>query len=335
MTERGALTRPTGAPAGLKARHAWLLGLGVCLFAAIVIANDARAVLATLLDVRAAALVVIAAHLPVTFTAALGWRALLIRSQRPTIAATFRMRLIKEAVNALLPVAQVGGDVVRARLAVSPALPLRTSAASCIVDAALGVVCLVFFVLIGLAAASAVITDPRIDQLARQIAIAGALATLALIAAERLGFLRLLDRATARTSGAFGRLSGVGEDVRIICSHTAHLARSMLWHLASWALGVVETWAALWAVGLEASWTHALVLESMAQGARALGFAIPGALGVQEGGYVLICSALGIPPNQALALSLLRRLRELTLGVLGLGLWRFEAPPIPKEGQPQ
>ena len=34
--------------------------------------------------------------------------------QRPTLAVTVRLRLIKEAINALLPVAQVGGDVIRA-----------------------------------------------------------------------------------------------------------------------------------------------------------------------------------------------------------------------------
>jgi putative membrane protein len=334
MTEPKAIGPAAPRTGGFKARHAWLLGIGVCLFAAIVVANDTRAVVATLLEVKGAALAVVAAHLPVTFAAALGWSALLTASQRPTVAATFRMRLIKEAVNALLPVAQVGGDVVRARLAVTPALPLRTAAASCIVDAALGVACLVLFVLIGLAAASLIVADPRIDHLAIQIAIAGALATLGLIAGERLGFLRLLDRATARTSGALGRLSGVGEDVRIICSRGGPMARSMAWHLLSWSLGVVETWVAMWAVGLDPSWRDALVLESMAQGARALGFAIPGALGVQEGGYVLICSALGIPPHDALALSLLRRLRELTLGVLGLGLWRFEAPPLPNENDP-
>lgn len=333
MTERQMLAPRSGVATNLKPRHAWLLGLGVCLFVAVVIANDARAVAAALLQVRSAALVVIAAHLPVTFAAAMGWHVLLAPQQRPSIPATVRMRLIKEAVNSLLPVAQVGGDVVRARLAVSPALPLRTAAASCIVDAALGVVCLVLFVLIGLAAASMVIADPRIDQLALQLAIAGGVATLGLIAAERLGFLRLLDRATAKTSGALGRLSGLGEEVRIISGHPGRMGRSMLWHLFSWSLGVLETWTALWAVGLEPSLEHALVLESMAQGARALGFAIPGALGVQEGGYVLVCSALGIPADSALALSLLRRVRELALGVLGLGLWRFEAPPLPKESE--
>jgi putative membrane protein len=333
MSDPKVIGSATGAASNLKPRHVWLLGLGVCLFAAIVVANDAGAVLSTLAEVRWAALAVIAAHLPATFTAGMGWRALLSPAQRPGLAATFRMRWIKEAVNALLPVAQVGGDVVRARLAVSPALPLRTAAASCIVDAALGVVCLVLFVLIGLTVASVVVSDPRIDRLAVQIAISGAVAAVGLVAAERLGSLRLLDRATAKTSGALGRLSGLGAEVRIICNHPGQVGRSMVWHLASWGLGVVETWTALWAVGLEPSWQQALVLESLAQGARALGFAIPGALGVQEGGYILICSALGIPPHDALALSLLRRLRELTLGVLGLGLWRFEAPPLPRENE--
>ena len=56
---------------------------------------------------------------------------------------------------------------------------------------------------------------------------------------------------------------------------------------------------------------------------RALGFAIPGALGVQEGGYVLICSLFSVAPSEALALSLIRRVREIVLGVPGLVLWQW------------
>ena len=76
-------------------------------------------------------------------------------------------------------------------------------------------------------------------------------------------------------------------------------------------------------MGLALGVQEALVLESTAQAARALGFLVPGALGVQEGGYVVISAMLGVPADQALALSLLRRARELALGAVGLILWRM------------
>ena len=82
----------------------------------------------------------------------------------------------------------------------------------------------------------------------------------------------------------------------------------------------------MWALGLNPTLLQALIVEGLAQTAKVVGFAIPGALGVQEGGYLLLGGALGLSPDQALALSLLRRLRELTLGALGLFLWRATRP---------
>ena len=65
----------------------------------------------------------------------------------------------------------------------------------------------------------------------------------------------------------------------------------------------------------------ALIIESLGQAAKAVGFAVPGAIGVQEGGYVVVCRLLGISPEMAIALSLVKRLREVALGVPGLLLW--------------
>ena len=55
---------------------------------------------------------------------------------------------------------------------------------------------------------------------------------------------------------------------------------------------------------------------------RSAAFAVPGGLGVQEGGYVLVGSLLGIPGDNAFALSLITRLRELGLGIPGLIAWQ-------------
>jgi uncharacterized membrane protein YbhN (UPF0104 family) len=66
------------------------------------------------------------------------------------------------------------------------------------------------------------------------------------------------------------------------------------------------------------SWFNALLLESLGQAIRGAAFAIPGALGVQEGGYLLLAPLAGLPPDTALALSLAKRAREMLLGIPGL-----------------
>ena len=70
---------------------------------------------------------------------------------RPKVARLFKFRWIKEAVNALLPVAQVGGEFARARLLIRDGASLRGAAASCTVDAAAGVTGLFLYTLLGLA----------------------------------------------------------------------------------------------------------------------------------------------------------------------------------------
>ncbi|WP_376087492.1 lysylphosphatidylglycerol synthase domain-containing protein [Roseomonas sp. CCTCC AB2023176] len=92
--------------------------------------------------------------------------------------------------------------------------------------------------------------------------------------------------------------------------------------MLSWLLGVLETWVALRAIGVPATLGQALVIESLGQAVRSAGFVIPGALGVQEGGTVLICAMFGIPADQAIALVLVRRVRDLISGVPGLVAWR-------------
>jgi len=84
-----------------------------------------------------------------------------------------------------------------------------------------------------------------------------------------------------------------------------------------------EIWIALFALGVSTSFTTALILESVAQAIRGALFLVPGALGVQEGGYLLVGGLLGIHGEAALALSLIRRVRELILGIPGLVAWQL------------
>jgi uncharacterized membrane protein YbhN (UPF0104 family) len=68
---------------------------------------------------------------------------------------------------------------------------------------------------------------------------------------------------------------------------------------------------------------EALVIESLMHAVRGAAFAVPGALGAQEGALVLLCAAFGIPPEEAIALSLVKRAADLALGAPGLVAWQM------------
>ena len=61
-----------------------------------------------------------------------------------------------------------------------------------------------------------------------------------------------------------------------------------------------------------------MLIESLMHAVRGAAFAVPGALGAQEGGLIVLCAIFGVPPEAALALSLVKRLPDLVLGVPGL-----------------
>jgi uncharacterized membrane protein YbhN (UPF0104 family) len=93
-------------------------------------------------------------------------------------------------------------------------------------------------------------------------------------------------------------------------------------HMAGWMIGVAEVVIVFACMGHPVSIAEAVVIESLLHAIRGAAFAIPGALGAQEGGLVLLCAAFGIPPEQAIALSLVKRAADLVLGVPGLLGWQ-------------
>jgi hypothetical protein len=93
---------------------------------------------------------------------------------------------------------------------------------------------------------------------------------------------------------------------------------SFLLSLLGWIVGTGEVYLIALFLGTPVSWHVAFALESLGQAIRGAGFAIPGALGVQEGGFLLLAPLAGLTPDAALAVSLAKRTRELLLGLPGL-----------------
>jgi hypothetical protein len=85
----------------------------------------------------------------------------------------------------------------------------------------------------------------------------------------------------------------------------------------------LEIWLALRFLGVDAGFVEAVVIESLIQALSSAAFFVPGNLGVQESGFVLIGGALGLDPATSLALAGARRIRDLMIFLPGLLAWQL------------
>jgi uncharacterized membrane protein YbhN (UPF0104 family) len=94
--------------------------------------------------------------------------------------------------------------------------------------------------------------------------------------------------------------------------------------------------AALYFLGHTVSIADAILIDALIHAVSSAAFIVPAAIGVQEGGFLVIGALLGLPPELSLALALARRARDLILYVPGMLVWQiaegrrlFTAPAAP------
>ncbi len=269
-----------------------------------------------------------AAHIVPMGAEALGWRYLIDPAHRPGFRTMLWGRWIGEAVDNLLPVAQVGGDLVRIRLFRTLGMPAAVVAASLVADITLTVVTLIGFTLFGLVLLAAYVTgDGPLLLLALVIPVSALLIGGFYLVQQRGlfgGVTRLLQRVVGPLDARLvDGAEALDRENRRIYARRKDVLRSAFWLSAAWVLGTFEVWLALWLLGYPVSLLEALLIESLVQAVRTAAFLIPGALGVQEGGFLALGMLLSLPPEAALALALTRRVRELAFGIPGILAWQW------------
>jgi putative membrane protein len=158
--------------------------------------------------------------------------------------------------------------------------------------------------------------------------VIGVLAIIGFYVVQRLGMFRFIGKMISRLANAedWNSLVHSGhtldEAIRAVYARRRGVIGSCAWTATSLILGSGEIWIALHALGLHATLANSVILQSMVLTIRSAMFPVPGALGVQEGGYVVVGNLLGIPGDSAFALSLIARVRELIVGIPGLIAWQ-------------
>ena len=263
------------------------------------------------------------------FFSARGWQILMPGRQRGDLLFFMWTVWVREAVNALLPVARVGGQVVGVRLLIRHGLRATPSVAATVVDVTLGSGILILVAAIGIAlfrarAEDQAFTGPLLIGLALAVALA-----IGFIVLQQIGVGKKLASISRRRAGrrwqAFiGSAARFDRALKACWNRRARCTSSTVWQFVSWCLGGVEIWLLMRALGIEGDLADGFVIEALLQVAIGMAFFVPGAIGVQEGVIVAVGVALGFTPEQATALALARRARDLLVFLPALAAWQIQ-----------
>lgn len=272
---------------------------------------------------------VIVFHASQVCASAQAWRILAQTGRHPLgFRDFFALRCAREGINNLLPVAQVGGEVITTRLlARRDGLGIRRAAASTICDLTIELLSQVTFTLIGLGVLFCLVHRSHVTDELMESALAAFLLGAVFLGSQYLGAVSVVEKLLVRIAA---HLAGTGWRTFVACTMKSwrftartrtRCARGAL-QLLGWSLGTFEVFLILDAMGHPLSLADSFVIESVGQAAKSAGFAVPGALGVSEGGYIIIGGLFGLSPQVGIALSLIKRLREIAWGLPSLLAWQ-------------
>jgi len=323
-----------------------LLLAGVAVATGLIAWFDADAILATLVAIGWGGFLLICGfHFCLIAINGIAWHALTPDVAPRRLPIFVWARLVRTAAADVLPLSQLGGPAAGIRLAILHGVPAAIAAASVIVDVAIEFLTQLAYAGVGFFLLVA--ARPAADLLvpaAMWLLVAAGLG-LAFVLVQRRGG-RLLQRfepliARHFSSALPGKLESITEALQRIHANRGALAYAAALHLVEWLATGAEAWLALRLMNIPISFAAATGIEGLLYAVRSVAFMVPMAAGVQEGGYLLVGAAFGLPPDQALALSLLKRGRDLALGVPALlgwqvlegGQWWRDRGASPQEAQ--
>ncbi len=240
--------------------------------------------------------------------------------------ALVRARMVRDSAAEVLPFSQFGGIALGVRAAILQGVRPRVAAATMIVDVTTEMLAQIAYTALGVALLAA--RAPRgslTAALTRGTLIGLAIATLAaalFIAAQRRGVPRAARFAAPllKRVGAAG--AAAGAMLEAIYRAPGRVALSASLHFGAWIGNGVAGWIGLRLIGAQLDLAAALGIESLLYAMRSAAPFVPNALGVQEAAYALLAPLFGVSVEFALALSLLKRARDVVLGVPVLLLWQ-------------
>ena len=259
----------------------------------------------------------------------------------------FRIKIIGESLNTLLPSASIGGDAVRTML-VGKLIPLREGIPAILVDKTVEFIGGMVFMGTGLLLTFITGQVPEAFMMPGILCVAITLLGIALlIVIQFIGLNRMLLTVT-RLFPSWNRsikarqqpLQELDANLRYLYTQSSgRLLAAGLLHFLGRIMGAFEVWLILYVLDIPLGPVDAVFIAAMVTVVNTIFFLMPGQWGVSEGAHALLLQSLGFHPGLGLSVGIIRRLRRLVFVGIGLLLFQMEKSEqghatIPKEAVP-
>lgn len=256
------------------------------------------------------------------------WYVLLPDSSRAGLWVFVRARMVRDAAAEVLPFSQLGGIALGTRAAILYGVSSSLAFASMIVDVTTEMLAQIAFISLGVVilighaprtSLAASLTTIFVVGLVLA-AIAGAL----FLALQRYGH-RMTGRLAARfLPRAAGATAAISAALDAIYRTRARVGLSAALHFAGWIASAIGTWIAFRLIGAQVDLESVMAIESLVYAMRSAAAFVPNALGVQEAAYAVLAPLFGVGSEIGLAVSLLKRARDIAVGVPILLMWQAQ-----------
>lgn len=298
---------------------------GITIGTCFIIRYGFKAIAAALLMVGLRGFVVVVLmQLAIGVACGVAWLLLVAPMERISAWPFVLGRLVRNAVSEILLLPNVGGFAAGARAASAVGLSGLIAFSSTVVDVTIELAAQLAYVALGLIIFAAHYPrNPVAAWVGTTLAI-GTVVALGFAAAQLHGF-GLVEALVARLGSPelSASAAAVRDSIGDMYSRPVGVIQGLGLHFLCWVAGAAQVWFALNLMHANLGFASVISIESFLCAARAAAFAVPAAVGVQEGVYVVLAGIFGIAPGTLLALSLLKRARDSVLGVPPLLVWQI------------
>jgi putative membrane protein len=253
------------------------------------------------------------------------WTVLLPGSSLANLKALVWARMVRDAATDILPFSQIGGIVLGARAATVHGVSPPLAFGSMIVDVTTELLAQIAYIALGLLIMSAAPQSSAAAPLTRIFVVGLVLAAAAgivFLALQRQGHALTLKLAARLLPRAVATAAAVGDALDSIYGSRVRVGLSAALHLVGWIAGAVGTFIAFRLMGARVNFASVMAIESLICATRSAAVFVPNALGVQEAAYAVLSPLFGVGADIGLAVSLLKRARDIAIGVPTLLIWQ-------------
>ena len=256
----------------------------------------------------------------------MAWYVLQPAPDRAAAGVFVRARMVRDAATEVLPFSQLGGIVLGARAAILQGVAPALAFASTVVDVTTELLAQIAFIALGLAILSTHAPRSAYAASLTKVSLIGlvlaAVGGALFLALQRYGHWMTGKLATRLLRGAGAATAAVAASFDAIYRSPVRVGLSAALHLASWIASAIGTWIAFRLIGAHVGLAAVIAIESLISAARSAAVFVPNALGAQEAAYAVLAPLFGVGAEFGLAVSLIKRARDIAVGVPLLLIWQ-------------